>query len=333
MSEAVATAPDSAPLSVEAAIQSLMPQPEAAPAEAPQDLTEDQPESEAEPTAEDADGAQEAPAEGEEDAEQPEPETPAVEAPHFWDAAAKTRFAQLPPDLQAVVLEQERGREAIKSKAVEEAAKARKEAEGRASQLTQLSDELSAVRDRALATFKDRWADVNWVELASQVSAEQYNALKAQHEAEQQQAVQTAQAAQKADEAAMVEYLKAESARLPELVPDLVDPKDGQARYQRIAQHAVERGIAPEQFRRASAVELSILYDAMRYREAEAKAKDALANPRAPRPASAPARPPVRPTAAPRQTSQAQQIASLQGRFHQNPSKENAVALLLAKKA
>jgi hypothetical protein len=230
-------------------------------------------------------------------------------------------------------MEQERGREAAKSKAMQEAANARKEAEGRASQLTQLSDELSAVRDQALATFKTAGRTWNWVELAGQVSAEQYNALKAQHEAEQAQAVQTAQAAQKADQAALAEFLKAESAKLPDLVPDLADPKEGHARYQRLAQHAInERGIAPELFRRASATEL-------RSSTTPCASVTPRRTPRPPsqrrakNPAAAPARPAVRPTAAPRQSSQAQQVASVQGRFNQNPSKENAVALLLAKKA
>lgn len=330
MSEAVAAAPESAPLSVDQAIAALLPQDEA-PAEQPQDEPDEQPESEGEPTPEDAEGApDEAPAEGGDDAEQPEPETPAVEAPHFWDAAAKSRFAQLPPDLQAVVMEQERNREAFKSRAVEEAAKARKEAEGRASQLTQLSEQLSAVRDQTQAIFKDRWSEVNWVELAGQVSAEQYNALKAQYEAEQTQAQKATQAAQVAEQEAFKEYLRSESAKLPDLVPDFADPKDGQARYQRVAQFAVERGFAPDEFRRASAVELSILYDAMRYREAEATAKAAATGQRTKSPAAAPPSRAIRPTAAPRQSSQTQQAISVQNRFNAKPSVDNAVALLLA---
>jgi len=125
-------------LSVEQAVGLLStPESEAAPIEevAPPEQ-EEQHEIEAQPGAEDGDGA-EAPTEPE---AVDEPERPAIDPPHFWSAEAKARFAELPADLQEVVLAQERDFQRVSRQKLEEAATQRKEAETRAKALQSLTE-------------------------------------------------------------------------------------------------------------------------------------------------------------------------------------------------
>ena len=115
-----------------------------------------------------------------EDDEQGEPAQPAIDPPASWDGEAKAHFAQLPSDLQTYVVEREAQRDAAVSQAQDRAANAEKD--------MAIIDAFGAVLDqivpKAMATFGDRWADVNFKELAES-DPEEYWRLKALHDEEQ----------------------------------------------------------------------------------------------------------------------------------------------------
>lgn len=263
----------------------------------------DEPNTEADPAAEDAiepetatDG-EEAETDDAEEAE--EAELPAIEPPRFWDAAAKERFRELPRDLQELVLAKETEGNVAVSKKIEEAAIARKAAEGEASKIAQITGVLDKLLPQALETFKSRWEGVDWNAVIDQHGAEQ--ALKLQNQMEQERGqVQQLQAAKvQAEQVQFAKFVEVESAKLPELCPDLVDPAKGNERKQALGKFLVSTGVPPESLRHMSALETSIAYDAMRWREAQAQAKAKSSAPKpVPKPAAVP-KPTVRATAAP----------------------------------
>jgi segregation and condensation protein A len=118
--------PETGALSVDQAIASLLPAAEPVEqeqaSEAPLEAAETtEPEGETK-TPEDAEAGAETPTEGEEAEAAAEP-VEALEPPRYWSTEAKARFAELTPDLQAVVLSQEGPREEATAKAKAEAAK------------------------------------------------------------------------------------------------------------------------------------------------------------------------------------------------------------------
>lgn len=276
-----------------------------APATVEQPPKKEEQDTEAEPAASDASEPETATAdetaemaEGTEEGEQPE--LSAIEPPRFWDAEAKKRFGELPRDLQELVLSKETERDRATAKSIEEAALKRKAADGEASRIAQLNGVLDKLLPQAVETFKSRWQGVDWNAVVDQYGADQ--ALKLRNDFEREQGVvQQLQAAK--NEAEQVEYVKfveAENAKLPELVPDLVDPKLGSGRKAELGKFLIDSGIPAENLKHITAVQTSIAYDAMRWRQAQAKARDLAAAPQVQvtKPVATP-KPTVKPTARP----------------------------------
>lgn len=290
-----------------------------------------------EPEAPEPEEPEEAPEEVEEAEQAEEVEEPEVqaEAPHYWSAEAKARFAELPPELQAVVAENEAGRERAVQKAQREAVEARKAAEAEVQAIQQRVQGLDEVLQRAEVQFDRpvpgllnaegrpmRWAEVDW----DAWFEEDYHSAapwKAKFDAEQAALQRLTDARQKAEAERISNLRKVENGRIPEVIPDFADPKEGPRRIEATLRHLVEeRGIPQDVLKAITAEELSIAYDAMRWREAQAKAQ---ARPQPQRP---PAARPVRP-AAPAQTSTPQrQAEQARNRFAQTRSVDDAVALL-----
>jgi hypothetical protein len=277
-----------------------------------------------------AEGEVEAEAEADADAEDltgEEPEAPAAEAPHYWTAEEKARFAELPPELQAVVARNEADRERAVQKAQREAVEARKAAEAEAASIKGFAEQIGSVVERAKAQHSRvvpelgmTWEQVDWPAWFQQ-DRETAAAFRAQYDAEREDLQRLEASRQQTQAVAFQQFLQAESAKLPELCPDLVDPTEGPRRKAAVAQFLGERGVPQDQLAGIDAVSLSIAYDAMRWRDAQAKAQ---ARPQ-PRP---PAVRPVRP-AAPAQTSTPQRQADqARNRFAQTRSVDDAVALL-----
>jgi hypothetical protein len=322
MSEApIAQAADAGPLSIDAAIEALSPKEAAAPTEAA--APEEPEEPIAQSTGEEADEAPEA-VEGEE-AETPEPEAPVVDAPHWWTAEQKALWSEVPAHIQAVVAEQESNRERATSKAKQEAAEARNRSEAEAKGMGDIKSRLEAILPQAAAAFASKWPEqIDWVATAQEHGVEQTQLWKLQYEQEQQTLQRMTAAREEAEAREFQNFVQTEFARLPEVEPELVDP----ARRQSVVSFLLERGLPPEQIRNAGALELSLAYDAMRFRQNQAKAKASLVAP-VKKPVAA--RPTVAPGAAQSQSPTERTAQQVRNRFAQTRSVDDAVALLLAK--
>lgn len=295
---------------------------------------------EAEPAAEDA-SEPEAVIDGEDaetedaDAEGEQPELPVIEPPRFWDTDAKKRFGELPRDLQELVLSKETERDKATSKKLEEYALKQKAADGEASRIAQLNGVLDKLLPQAVETFKDRWENVDWDAVVDQRGAEEALKLKNQMETERKQVQQLHVAKEQADAATTNRFVAERFDQLKTVCPDLADEKDGPDRQLKLVNFLTERGVPSEAIiKRASAEELSIAYDAMRWRQAQADAKAKSSAPKTPaqnQPAT-PAKPSVRPTAAPARAGSPQlaKLRALETAFDKNPSKANLEALLEA---
>lgn len=322
--------PDSGPLTVDQAIaMQLPPEPAEEPAqEAPVEAAEGEQAEGAASAPEEAEGEAEEPAEAEETEAEAEAVEP-VDPPKYWSQDAKARFAELPPELQAVVLEQEGPREEAAAKAKSEAAAEKQAAQAEIGKVQQLADHLSEFLPQAIEAFKSRWGEApDWKAYAEEYGAEAMIIAKVEHEDQLALLQQTARATEIAQTEARQAQVDAEFIKLAEIAPDLADPVEGQKRRAEITRFLEDAGLPKADIRNISAVEMTLARDAKLYREAQA----ALKTRPTPKPASAPApRSPVRPAAAPAQPSNRTAQQNAQARFNLNPSRENAEALLLAK--
>lgn len=221
----------------------------------------------------------------------------AINAPTYWPADKKAEFAKLPPELQALVAEQEQGRVAAVNKAQQEATEARKSLTAEAERLAQVASQVQAVVDMAEQQHKRvipelgmTWDEVDWPAWFAQdrLTAAQF---RAQYDLEQSELQRITSAKQQAEQLEYDQFLKAEMAKIPELVPALIDPKEGPKRFQALQSHLVERGISQDRLKFITAAELSIAYDAMQWRQAQAKAQALQSTPRTAAPAPRPVRP------------------------------------------
>jgi hypothetical protein len=329
MSDTNAQAVESGPLSIDQAVEQLTQTDAPAEAEA---APEPEPEIEASPEAEDPEAAETPSEDGEVEAE---PTLEAVDPPHFWAAEDKEAFAQLSPELQVKILGYEKNRDVATAKAIQEAKEAEKRAEQEASRIAQLNERLDKLIPEAEAAFASKWPDqIDWVATLNQLTEgygleegqRQYLLLKEQHEQDTRQLAAAKVAKQEAEQQSFATFVQSEYAKLATVEPDLTDPKLGAERRQKVVTFLIERGVPAEQVRHAGAVELSLAYDAMRFREARKSGKAALG----PKPAHTPAARPVTPAASIPQTPQ-RAAAAVKNRFAQTRSVDDAVAFLMTK--
>lgn len=323
MSEQSAS-PESGALSVEQAVAALTP---AEPVE------QQAPEAQAAPEPEETEGETSSPEEPATEAENPgdeeqeteaEPEAVApVEPPKYWSQDAKAKFAELPPELQAVVLEQEGPREAATAKAKAEAAEISKQAQAEVGKVQQLAEALAERLPQWVQSFQDRWGTQtpDWLAYAQEHGAEAMTLAKTQFEVERQQLTEAAQAKELAAGQAYDAYVKAEVAKLKEVAPELATPEKGQA----ISAYLAKAGVPPEALRNISATEMVLAHKAMLWDEAQAK----LSTAPKPKPAAPAPKAPVRPAAA---VPAANPARTAINRFAQTRSVDDAVALLMASK-
>jgi hypothetical protein len=329
MSEASTT--ESGPLSVDQAIAALMPETvEQDAPEAPVEAAEEPQEIEGEAN------APEEPTEGAENPEDPVIEEPAevaetpLDPPLYWTPEAKAKFAALDPEIQAEILAQEGPREASAAKAKAEAAQQTQAAQAEVAKVQQLADHLGSFLPQAIETFQNKWGNApDWIAYANEYGAEAMMIAKVQHEQEFALLQQTAQATEYAKAQAREAQVAVEFQRLAEIAPDLADPVEGPKRRAEITEFLESSGLARDDIMNITANEMALAHDAMQWRKAQAALK-ARPTPK-PTPAAAP-RSPVRPAAAAPVPAQrtATQVAN---RFAQTRSVDDAVALLLARKA
>lgn len=322
MSEAAS--PADAPLTVEGAIESLLAPPEQQEDAAPVEAAADE-ETEADPNpAEDVSEAEEPGDDGETE-EPTEAEAQPVDAPQWWDAEAKAKFAALTPDLQAIVLAQEDKREAVTAKAKQEAAEERKAAQAEIAGVKQFAENLAPWLAKAAQSFQEYWGEPDWQAVIDQHGVEGYTKLKLKYDEDRADLQRVAAAKQLADNALAQ---KQRQDFLTALETDLKGtPLEPAEKRKEVTSYLETQGFAPDDFQSAGARELMLAHKAMLYDKAQAALK---AKP--PKPATpAPAKAPTRPTAGQPGSSKQRTVAQVGNRFAQTRSIDDAVALLLAK--
>lgn len=282
-----------------------------------EEIPGDQPGSEeaAETPAEDAGGVDEA------------PET-AAEAPAHWSAEGKAVFASLNPEAQAAILAEAVNGQKVVDKKLQETAEERKAAKAERESFSQLREQIVSVAERASNTFAAKWEGITpeaWAELA-RTKPQEYTALRAQHDADQQIAQQAQSAREKADAEYRKDWLSEQQEALKTLAPELVDPEKGAERLTELGNYITaeaKRVGASVNLPEVGALEMSIARKAMLYDQGVEK----LTKPTQP----APSRPAVKPSAVSGATPQQRSAATVKNRFVQAPSIDNAVELLLAR--
>jgi hypothetical protein len=279
---------------------------------------------------EEAEGWAEDPDDGEDETEAEEGEVDRLEPPKYWSKDAKARFAELDPDLQAVVLSQEGPREEAAARAKAEAQQVREAALKDATEARALAEELADLLPEAMAQFHARWqGEPDWTAFAQAHGVEQMAAARAQHEAEKarlQHASRTALAARQASHNA---YVAAEFEKLRGLDPELADPGNGAERRTEVTRYLHGHGVPPQALLAISALEMSLARKAMLWDQAQAKAR---ASNSTPRPAAPATRPLARGGASAGPVDpKARRAAQAKSRFAKTRSIEDAVALLNAR--
>lgn len=257
-----------------------------------------------------------------EDAEEDEATTdPAPTAPTSWSKTDQAIWAKLPTEARAVIARREADRDRATKDAAQRAGQA-------VAELQRISETYEQYKSVFSDGFDSRWGKVDWVTLAQRVSAEEYNQLRAEMEEERKALADYDKKATAASDAAFRRFLQEEAPKLKELAPDIAAP--GEPR-KRLLGFLETQGFAPERIREASAAELSMAYDAMRYREAKANAsrkasgaKTAAGNRPAPKPIRAQ---PVSGVA----KVQATEVRALEKRVAQSRSIEDAANLMVAR--
>jgi len=273
----------------------------------------------------------EALAEEEEEAPEAPPE-PIPDPPQSWSKEDHEAWAELTPKAREVVLRREKDRDAAVSKAMQQATEVSKGLQALASQTQNIAH-------LATSEFERKWGrgeegEIDWVKLA-RLSREDpqnydYTSTRAEFESERLELKQAQAAAAQQAELADRTYLAEQMKELERIAPELLDPKEGKARREKVTSYLIDAGFAPEVLRNISAVELKIAWKAARFDEMEAKAKQAATAPRR-NPVATPAKP-VRPAgsgdASPQRTLQ-----GLSQRLTNSGKLDDFVALMDAEQA
>ena len=321
MSDTPAPIADSAPLSVDqaAGLLGTREPEEVITADAPVEAV-DTP-SDAEPTAEELGLEPEEVIETEAE-EGPEPELPAIKAPHSWDAEARAVFQTLPREAQQVIAARETARDAFVSKATEEAANTRKQAESEVQALSQLTEKTTAALQKVAQQFQDEWQNATpeaWAELARTDPA-RYVAVRADYEAKQQAVAELAEAAQLQLDRERYAFEAKKIADLKVVAPELLDPIKGPERRAELEDYILKATpIDRSVLQTLDASVIVIAKKAMLYDRA-------IAN-RGKQP-PAPVRAAVRPAAATSVRTPQREAQTAFNRLAQTGSVEDAVALL-----
>ncbi len=280
----------------------------------------------------DASEAEEAPA----DEDASEVEAPPVPAPQWWDAEAKAHFAELTPEAQKIVLEQENKREAITAKVKQEAQTARQEAIQRIQGLSVLQERLAESLDFAEQGFQSRWDGWTpevWAELANQDPG-QYVQYKAAFDLEMTQLTRAREVKAQSEAVAQQAHFEAQRQKLQQAAPELYNSPDD---LREVGSLLIDVGYTPDVIAQATAEDLMFAHKANQWRK-KAEAWDA-AQAGAKKSAEAPPQtaknPPARMVAPVASSNpgnaQQREIQRLENRLAQTKSFEDGVALLEAR--
>lgn len=222
-----------------------------------------------------------------------------LEPPEFWSKERKALWAKADPELRQAILDHDKEARSSANKRIEEAADLRKKAEALSAAAIKDRDDLAQwwqqTGPRLAKQFQDKWAGINWAELAESDPA-RYTVLKQQredeagtlgetirrHEAEVEQSNKRAAAAHQ-------DVRRSEHEKLATELPTYFGKPDvAQKTYDDLSTYLVEQGVPKDRIPNIyEAAVVKIALKAMRFDKAQAAAK------KVSQPGAAPAKPGV----------------------------------------
>lgn len=235
--------------------------------------------------AEDGDTPDETPEDGEEtepkeEADAEEPDEGPTEAPQFWTAEDKALWDKVPADVRKVILRREQEVVAYGNRLAEQsAAQVREATQERAQKLE------AAIADAELL-INDRYANVSdelvdQMVAAGKITESDAYRFRRDRDREQAKLEQLRSARDAAAQRDRETFVREESAKLRQLVPDFFDASKGQGVQAQIAKHAAEIGVTAEEYASLDARSIATLYEASEYRRLKAEAEKAGKAPKA----------------------------------------------------
>lgn len=245
------------------------------------------------------------------DGEEGEPEQPAIAPPQFWDAKQKELFAKLPKEAQEAVIALEKQRDAFVSRKANEAAQVARAAQAKQEQLSQHIEKLSGFVSE-VETELTEYGKIDWAqEIADATTADEIRNVQwhqARFEKLKQQKDAAARAQQEAEQTEFQDFHRARVATLKKIAPDLdPDKPEGIQRIQLLERFMAANNIDPQTQMWVPAEGMAIVYDALRWRQQEARQR---ATPAAQTP-KPPAGPTVRPASSASGSSNNQRLQQL----------------------
>lgn len=243
----------------------------------------------------------------------------ATPAPASWSKEEGEVWKTLKPEARAIIAKREADRDRATAEAVQKTGQF-------GAQLKKINDQYQEYLPIFTDGFEARWGKIDWVALAKETTAEEYNEIRAQMEEERKQLDAYKVKAKEAADTAYAAFLSEEMPKLERLVPEIAKP--GEPRN-KLLKYVGDLGYGPDDIKHASAVELSIAWKAMKYDEAYARAKERVKGGKKPGEA-APKAVKSQPTGAAPNSKQAE-VKALQNRVAQTRSIDDAARLLVAR--
>lgn len=244
-----------------------------------------------------------------------------VAAPDKWDAEDKAWFAEQPPEIQSKILEQETKRELVLNKAREKASEeANERVRGEIDQVRAVAESLQQFLPKAVAAFNQQWGEPDWKATLETYGPEETMRLQIAHREQAEQLQRLTQANDQAEAIARQQFIAAETQKLKEMAPELASDATKQ---KEVATFLLSNGATQADLENLPAWAAALALDAFKYRNAQAAAS-------APKP-KPPAKPLMKPAAGQALNPTQRTAQQIQNRFAQTGSREDAVALLIAK--
>lgn len=246
----------------------------------------------------------------------------AVDAPEWWDAEAKAHFADLTPEAQAVVRDQESKREAVVQKVKAQAAEVAALAKQDVHTAKALAERLAAALPDQRQQFDAYYGDIDWQAYADQdPGAAQKDWFAYQEGLRYFDTAETAKA--EAEALARQNFMREQGQRLHEIAPELAGSPET---IKALVEYLPKTGLPAEAIMQASAEELVILNESRLYRAMMAKAAAKTTTP--PQKSTVPARVPPQGAARTAQPAKQREAQALHNRLSQTRDKDTAAKLI-----
>ena len=205
-----------------------------------------------------------------------------VAAPHWWDAEAKSAFADIPNTpaardyarkMQQYVAEAEAKREAVTQRM-------KADARGHIDAVKGVMATLHGAAPGEIDQFHKDYGDIDWAQMPqwAQDNPAEAGSFFAQYNARRSRVEQLHHARAVAEHVANEAFAREQGARLHEIAPDLAQNPE---HLRALGDYARNTGLPAEAMKQASADHLVILNKARLWDEAQARTKAAVTNPKA----------------------------------------------------